>query len=104
LPVRVTVQVVVPLQAPPQALSTCPAAGVAVNVTAVPLGNDALQTLVVPPQSTPAGVLVTLPLPEMVTCSFGNSGGVTGLEASPLQPVRRMRRKRAVIPANARES
>ncbi len=57
----VTVQVlVVPVQPPPQPVKVEPAAGVAVNVTAVPLVNDAEQ---VAPQEMPAGALVTVPEP-----------------------------------------
>src|SRR5712664_3307027 len=57
----VTVQVPVPVQLPPlQPLKVEPAAGAAVRVTAVPLANEAAQ---VAPQETPAGALVTMPLP-----------------------------------------
>ncbi len=56
-----TVQVVaVPLQAPLQPVKVEPAAGVAVRVTVVPLGKAAEHMV---PQSIPAGLLVTLPLP-----------------------------------------
>ena len=57
----VTVQVAVPVQPPPlQPLKVEPAAGAAVSVTAVPLANAAEQVV---PQETPAGALVTLPVP-----------------------------------------
>src|SRR5438093_4715313 len=57
----VTVQVPVPAQPPPlQPLKVEPAAGAAVSVTEVPLANAAEQ---VAPQETPAGALVTVPLP-----------------------------------------
>src|SRR5438094_7936356 len=57
----VTVQVPVPTQPPPlQPAKVEPAAGAAVKVTAVPLANAAEQ---VAPQETPAGALVTVPLP-----------------------------------------
>ena len=57
----VTVQVPVPLQPPPlQPANTEPPAGVAVKVTEVPELKDFEQ---VAPQSTPEGLLVTVPLP-----------------------------------------
>src|SRR5437879_13711371 len=57
----VTVQVAVPEQPPPlQPEKVEPAAGAAVKVTAVPLANAAAQ---VAPQATPAGELVTVPVP-----------------------------------------
>jgi len=57
----VTVQVPVPEQPPPlQPLKMEPAAGAAVSVTEVPVANAAEQ---VAPQETPAGALVTVPLP-----------------------------------------
>jgi hypothetical protein len=60
-----------PLQAPPKLLNVYPEAGVAVRDTAVPERNDALQ---VAGQLIPAGVLVNVPLPEIVavsrTCFF----------------------------------
>jgi len=57
----VTVQVPVPAQPPPlQPLKVEPAAGAAVSVTEVPVANAAEQ---VAPQETPAGALVTVPLP-----------------------------------------
>ena len=43
-----------------------PAVGVAANVTAVPLVNACEQ---VAPQEMPAGALVTLPAPDVVTLS-----------------------------------
>ena len=57
----VTTQVPVPEQPPPlQPVKVEPAAGVAVNVTAVPLAKLAEQ---VAPQLIPTGALVTVPLP-----------------------------------------
>src|SRR5207253_10350120 len=57
----VTVQAPVPEQPPPvQPVKVEPAAGVAVNVTAVPLVKLAEQ---VAPQVIPTGALVTVPLP-----------------------------------------
>jgi len=55
----VTEHVLVPLQAPLQPVNVEPAAGVAASVT-VPL-NDAEQLV---PQLIPAGLLVTVPVPE----------------------------------------
>ena len=56
-----TAQVLVPVQPPPlQPVNVEPAAGVAVRVTAVPLGNVAEHVV---PQEMPAGELVTVPLP-----------------------------------------
>jgi hypothetical protein len=60
----VTVQVPVPEQPPPlQPEKVEPAAGVAVKVTAVPLAYAAMH---VAPQEIPAGLLVTVPIPEPV--------------------------------------
>src|SRR5437016_6583016 len=57
----VTTQIPVPLHpAPLQPLNTDPLAGTAVNVTCVPLANEALHAA---PHSMPAGLLVTVPLP-----------------------------------------
>jgi len=57
----VTVQVPVPVHpAPLQPVNVEPAAAAAVNVTTVPLVNDAEQVV---PQEMPAGLLVTVPLP-----------------------------------------
>ncbi len=51
----------VPVQPPPlQPVKVEPAAGVAVSVTTVPVGNAVEQ---VAPQVMPAGALVTVPLP-----------------------------------------
>ncbi|MBK7001894.1 MAG: hypothetical protein IPH35_18575 [Rhodoferax sp.] len=58
--VILTVQVPVPLHAPPQPAKLLPAAGVAASVTLVPLANAALHVL---PQLMPAGALVTVPVP-----------------------------------------
>ncbi|PYN71259.1 MAG: hypothetical protein DMD93_00660, partial [Candidatus Rokuibacteriota bacterium] len=59
--VSVSVQGAVPVQAPPlQPVKTDPADGVAASVTTVPLTKLAAQ---VAPQSTPVGVLVTVPAP-----------------------------------------
>ena len=60
LSLRVRLQDPVPLQAPDQPAKVEPAAGAAVNVTAVPLLNMALQVV---PQLIPAGMLVTTPVP-----------------------------------------
>src|SRR5215831_3319694 len=65
----VTVQELVPVQPPPlQPENVEPAAGVAVNVTAVPLANGAEQVV---PQETPVGALVTVPdpVPALLTVS-----------------------------------
>ena len=63
-----TVQVPVPVQAPLQPVKVEPTAGAAVNVTAVPLANEAEHVV---PQLTPAGALVTVPMPTpaLVTVS-----------------------------------
>jgi hypothetical protein len=59
--VRFTWHVPVPLQPPPdQPAKVDPEAGVAVRVTWVPVANCAEQVV---PQSIPAGLLVTVPLP-----------------------------------------
>jgi hypothetical protein len=98
----VTVQVLVPVQAPLKPVKIDPAVGEAVRVTTVPLANGAEQ---VAPQETPAGELVTvpLPLPALVTVSVkGDRAKVAVTEAAafmvtmqvlvpeqppPLQPV-----------------
>src|SRR5215510_6911720 len=65
--VSVIEQAPVPEQpAPNQPMKTQPAAGVAVSDTAVPAVKVAAQ---VDPQSIPAGVLVTVPVPARVTVS-----------------------------------
>jgi len=66
---KVTLHEPVPVQAPPHPPKTKPEAGVGVNVTWVPTGKLAPQTL---PQLIPAGVLVTVPDPESVTVRVGN--------------------------------
>ena len=96
----VTVQV--PVQAPLKPVKIEPAVGEGVSVTTVPLANEAEQ---VAPQETPAGELVTvpLPLPALVTVSVkGDRAKVAVTEAAafmvtvqapvpeqppPLQPV-----------------
>src|SRR5207244_3279543 len=73
---RVTVQVPLPEQPPPvQPVKVEPAAGVAVNVTAVPLVKLAEH---VAPQVIPAGLLVTVPepVPAAVTVSENVGGAV----------------------------
>src|SRR5215510_12319022 len=61
VPVRVTVQVPVPLHPPPlQPVKVEPVSGVAVSVTAVPLAYVPEH---VAPQMIPDGVLMTAPLP-----------------------------------------
>jgi hypothetical protein len=60
LPVNVTLQVPVPVQAPDQPANVEPAFGTAVSVTMVPLVKLALH---VAPQLIPAGLLVTVPAP-----------------------------------------
>jgi hypothetical protein len=67
---RFTVQMLVPLQPPPDhPVNVNPAAGVAVSVTEVPALNNALHT---EPQLIPAGLLMTVPLPESTTVSDGD--------------------------------
>ena len=56
----VTLQAPVPVQAPLQPVKVEPVPGVAVNVTAVPLVNEAAQ---VAPQEMPAGAVETVPVP-----------------------------------------
>ena len=70
-----------PEQPPPdQPPNVEPAAGLAVSVTIVPSSNDAEQ---VEPQSIPAGLLVTVPLPPparatvRVRCGTGSNVAVT---------------------------
>src|SRR5439155_877277 len=62
----VTVQVLVPVQAPLQPEKKKPVPGAAVRVTTVPVVNEAEH---VPPQEIPAGELVTVPVPALVTVS-----------------------------------
>ena len=63
----VTLQVPVPLQAPPQPVKVEPEAGVAVRLTTVPLAKLAEQ---VAPQEIPAGELVTVPVPVPVSVTL----------------------------------
>jgi hypothetical protein len=65
--VSITLQVLVPLQAPDQPANTEPAFGVSARVTAVPLGKAALHTC---PQVIPDGVLVIVPPPVPLTCAL----------------------------------
>jgi hypothetical protein len=67
----VTMQLPVPLQAPPQPVKLQPLAGVAVNVTGVPLEKFALH---VAPQLMPEGELATVPLPDLLTESVKDCG------------------------------
>ena len=53
-----------PVHAPAQLLNTCPAAGVAVSVTAVLAAKLAVHTL---PQLIPDGLEATVPVPDTVT-------------------------------------
>jgi hypothetical protein len=62
--VIVSVQGPVPAQAPLQPVKVAPVAGVAVSITAVLEGNAALQEA---PQSMPAGLDFTVPLPLLET-------------------------------------
>jgi hypothetical protein len=64
---RVTLHAEVPAQAPFHPPNVEPAFGVAVRVTAVPLGNVTLHAV---PQLIPAGVLVTVPAPVPVVCTL----------------------------------
>ena len=73
VPFTVTVQVVlVPEQAPDQPPNTQLLPGAAVRTTVVPAGYAWLQVL---PQSMPAGVLVTVPVPCVITDSVGFGDG-----------------------------
>jgi hypothetical protein len=67
---RVKVHSEVPVHAPDHPANVEPVLGAAVRVTVEPLANDAEQ---VPPQSIPAGLLVTVPepLPASVTVRIG---------------------------------
>src|SRR5438093_10969559 len=79
---RVTVHEPVPVQPPPlQPLKVDPAAGVAVSVTAVPLGQLAAELV---PHVIPAGVLVTIPLPvpAFVTVSANGTSNVAVIRAA----------------------
>jgi hypothetical protein len=60
----VTTQLPAPLHAPPQPLNLQPLAGVGVRVTVVPALKLVLH---VEGQLTPAGELVTVPVPDTVT-------------------------------------
>jgi hypothetical protein len=73
--VIVTLQSDVPLQAPDHPEKRNPLAAVAVNVTAVPLLNFAVQLA---PQSMAAGAETTVPLPEVLTVSACCTGATTG--------------------------
>src|SRR5262249_58093693 len=68
----VTVQVPVPEQPPPlQPVNVDPAAGVALRMTAVPLGNVAEHMV---PHEMPAGVLVTVPVPAPAVLTVSAKG------------------------------
>ena len=75
--VIVTVQPLVPPQAPLQPLKTQPLAGVSLSVTWEPLAKLALQ---VEPQLIPDGVLVTVPLPDTPAESVNVAGAMVPLE------------------------
>jgi hypothetical protein len=83
----VSVHVPVPEQPPVQPANVWPGAGVAVRITTEPLAKLAEQ---VDPQSIPAGVLVTTPLPlpaletSSVRCSPDDVVNVAVTERSPL--------------------
>ena len=67
-----TVQLPVPAQAPLQPVKVLAVAGVAVRVTLAPLVKLALHVV---PQLMPAGLLVTVPLPDLLTVSELPVGG-----------------------------
>jgi len=73
--VNVTLQVLVPVHAPDQPANVEPALGTAVSVTMAPLAKLALH---VAPQSIPAGLLVTVPVPVPALCtvSWKEGGGL----------------------------
>ena len=72
-----TLQVLLlPLQAPAQLPNVNPLAGVAVKVTAVPESKLAEQLAL---QLSPAGLEVTVPLPEIVTLSARGTGAATNV-------------------------
>jgi hypothetical protein len=64
----VTTHAPAPVQAPLQPAKVLPEAGAAVSVTLAPLAKLPLQ---VGPQLMPAGLLVTVPLPDLVTVMAG---------------------------------
>ncbi|HBX70870.1 MAG TPA: hypothetical protein DEH25_16200 [Chloroflexi bacterium] len=64
--VMVTVQSPVPLQAPLQLVKSEPVSAVAVRVTTVPSTKLSVQSK---PQSMPLGLLVTFPVPVVLTVS-----------------------------------
>ena len=72
--------------APPQLLNVPPEAAVAISVTVLPSGNPVEQVV---PQSIPAGLDVTLPLPLTLTLSTETGGPVVAggvLPPPPPQP------------------
>jgi hypothetical protein len=69
------VQVPVPLHPPPlQPAKTDPNASVAVSVTVLPVGNEALAALQPPPQLIPDGLLVTVPVPVPALVTVSTDG------------------------------
>jgi hypothetical protein len=78
-----TLQVPVPLHPPDQALNVAFVPGAAVRVTAVPAEKVAVH---VDPQSMPAGLLVTVPVPEVATISWKEDGGGALTTVEPPQP------------------
>jgi hypothetical protein len=77
----VTTQLPVPLQAPLHPAKLQPAAGVSVSITVVPLSNVVEQ---VPGQAIPEGLLVTLPLPVIVTFKGKIRLNVAVTDSAPL--------------------
>jgi hypothetical protein len=80
----VTLQLPVPVQAPPHPLKRLPTSGVAVSVTLVPGANHAVH---VEPHAMPLGVLLTVPalaVPALVTSSetSATNVAVTALSAT----------------------
>ena len=71
---NVTLHVVVPVQPPDQLENVLPAAGVSVSAMEAPAGNVTEQPVVTPVvQLTPAGLLVTVPVPPPAVVTVNTS-------------------------------
>jgi len=83
--VKLNEQAPIPLHAPDHPVNVDPAFGVAVSVTEVPVLNSALHTV---PQLMPAGLLVTVPLPERVTVIAGDTEAAVNIAVTEVLPLK----------------
>lgn len=95
----VTLQVLVPEQAPDQPAKVKPVAGAAVRVTVLPVVKFAVQ---VRPQLIPEGLLETAPVPFPARETVNDACNGTGLPVNPTHPVHNKSSKVATIAADHR--